>query len=146
MTLSERYQKVVLDGKASDPVPVLSDVPKGSVLRPILFLIFINDLSDNVRSPVHLFAEDCALFRNINSLTDCQILQDDMNSLAQWETDWQMKVNAAKCHSMRVTGTSLAIKYSKLHSTSVNKYRNRFDPPNTLDLLSPTTCVGPTCF
>ena len=100
--LSERFQKVVLDGQASDPVPVLSGVPQGSVLGPVLFLIFINDLPENIRSSVRLFADDCVLYRNIESPIDCQILQDDLNSLAQWETDWQMKFNVAKCHSMRV--------------------------------------------
>ena len=98
----ERFQKVVLDGQASDPVPVLSGVPQGSVLGPVLFLIFINDLPDNIRSSVRLFADDCVLYRNIKTPTDCQILQDDLNSLGQWETDWQMKFNVAKCHSMRV--------------------------------------------
>ena len=82
---------------------VLSGVPQGSDLGPVLFLIFINDLPDNIRSSVRLFADDCVLYRNINSLTDCQILQEDLNNLAQWETDWQMKFNVAKCHSMRVT-------------------------------------------
>ena len=48
--LSERSQKVVLDGQASFPVPVLSGVPQGSVSGPVLFLIFINDLPDNIRS------------------------------------------------------------------------------------------------
>ena len=94
---------MVLDGQASDPVPVLSGVPQGSVLGPVLFLIFINDLPDNIRSSVRLFADDCVLYRNIKTPTDCQILQDDLNSLGQWETDWQMKFNVAKCHSMRVT-------------------------------------------
>ena len=101
--LSGRFQKVVLDGQASDPVPVLSGVPQGSVLGPVLFLIFINDLPENIRSSVRLFADDCVLYRNIESPSDCQILQDDLNSLAQWEADWQMKFNVAKCHSMRVT-------------------------------------------
>ena len=101
--LSERSQKVVLDGQASDPVPVLPGVPQGSVLGPVLFLIFINDLLDNVRSSVRLFADDYVLYRNIKSPIDCKILQDDLNCLAQWETDWQMKFNVTKCHSMRVT-------------------------------------------
>ena len=84
---------MVLDGQAPDPVLVLSGVPQGSVLGPVLSLIFINDLPVNIRSPVRLFADDYDLYRNIKSL----------NRLAQWETDWQMKFNVAKYHSMRVT-------------------------------------------
>ena len=64
--LSERSQKVVLDGQASDPVPVLSGVPQGSVS------ILINDLPESIRSSVRLFADDCVLYRNINSRIDCQ--------------------------------------------------------------------------
>ena len=72
--LSERSQKVVLDGQASDPVPVLSGVPQGSVLGPVLFLILINDLPKIISSSVRLFADDCVLYRNIESPMDCQIL------------------------------------------------------------------------
>ena len=50
-----------------------------------------------------LFADDCVLYINIKSPMCCQILRDDLNNLAQWETAWQMKLNVAKCHSMRVT-------------------------------------------
>ena len=96
--LSGRTQQVVLDGQASDPVPVPTGVPQGSVLGPVLFLIFINDLPDNIRSSVRLFADDCVLYRNIHSRQDCLTLQEDLTSLGQWEADWQMK-----CHSMRVT-------------------------------------------
>ena len=64
--LSGRTQQVVLDGEASDPVPVLSGVPQGSVLGPILFLIFINNLPDNIRSSIRLFADDCVLYRNMH--------------------------------------------------------------------------------
>ena len=61
--LSERSQKVVLNGQVSDPVPVLAGVPQGSVLGPVLFLIF--HLPENIRSSVRLFADDCVLYRNI---------------------------------------------------------------------------------
>ena len=101
--LPGRSQQVVLDGQASDLVPVLSGVPQGSVLGPILFLIFINDLPDNIKSSVRLFADDFVLCRDIHSLQDCLILQEDLDSLGLWEADWQMKFNIAKCHSMRVT-------------------------------------------
>ena len=102
--LSGRTRQRVLDGQASDPVPVLSGVPKESVLGPILFLIFINDLPDNIKSSAHLFADGCVLYRNIYSIQDGFIQQEDLTSLiCQWEADWQMKFNVAKCHSMRVT-------------------------------------------
>ena len=65
---------MVLDSQASGPVPVLSRVTQGSVLGPVMFLIFIDDLPDNIKSPDYPFADDCVLYRNINSLTDCQIL------------------------------------------------------------------------
>ena len=81
--LCGRTQQVVLDGQASDPVPVLSGVPQGSVLGPIRFLIFINDLPDNIRSSVCLFADDCVLYRNIYSIQDCFVLQEDLASLGQ---------------------------------------------------------------
>ena len=92
--LSERSQNVVLDGQASDSVPVLSGVPQGSVIGPVLFLIFINDLPDNIRSSVRLFADDCVLYRNIKSPIDCQILQNDLNSLSQRETDYIYKTGS----------------------------------------------------
>ena len=81
---------------------MLSGVPQGSAVGLVLFLI-INDLPDNIRSSVRLFADDCVSYRNIHSLQDCLILQEDLTSLGQWEADWQMKFNVAKCQSMRVT-------------------------------------------
>ena len=63
---------MVLDGQASDQVSVLSGVPQGSVLGPVLFLIFINDLLDNIKASVRLFADDRVLHKDINSLTNCR--------------------------------------------------------------------------
>ena len=76
-----------LDGQASDLVPVLSSVRQGLVLGPVLFLIVINDLPDNIRSSVRLFADDCVLYRNIHSLQDCLTMQEDLTSLGQWEAN-----------------------------------------------------------
>ena len=103
--LSGRTQQVVLDGQASDPVPVLPGhrCAPGISPRSGPVFIFINDLLDNIRSSVRLFADDCFLYRNIHSLQDCLALQEDLTSLGQWEANRQMKFNVAKCHSMRVT-------------------------------------------
>ena len=96
-------------------------MPQGSVL----FLIFINDLQDNIRSSVCLFTDDCVLYRNINSLKDCLILQEDLTSLGQWEADWQMQFNVAQCHSLRVTRhqhhKQILFDYS-LHNQTLTKY------------------------
>ena len=129
--LSGRSQQVVLDGQASDPVPVLSGVPKESVLGPILFLIFINDLPDNNKSSVCLFADDCVLYRNIHSLQDCLILQEDLDSLWLWEADWQMKFNVAKCYSMELLGITHTNK-SFMTTICISKLWKTFSPRNIL--------------
>ena len=81
--LGSRTQQVLLEGKTSSTSPVQSGVPQGSVLGPLLFLLFINDLPECVPpgSTVRLFADDCALYRNIKSPEDAKRLQDDLNAL-----------------------------------------------------------------
>ena len=76
--LTDRTQKVAVEGVASEPIHVKSGVPQGSVLGPILFLVFINDLPASIRSSSRLFADDCVVYREIRSDNDCQILQDDL--------------------------------------------------------------------
>jgi len=101
--LNGRTQKVVLDGIISNSTDVISGVPQGSVLGPILFLIFINDLPEGITSSVRLFADDCVLYRNIRSMRDCQTLQDDIDLLAVWESNWLMEFNVGKCNSMMIS-------------------------------------------
>jgi hypothetical protein len=101
--LTSRYQQVVLEGSCSSKVPVTSGVPQGTVLGPLLFLIYINDLPSSVKSHVRLFADDCILYRQIRSDNDSVILQKDINVLCKWETDWQMSFNYSKCFVMNIT-------------------------------------------
>ena len=91
--LSERYQSVVCEDKASSPLLVTSGVPQGTVLGPLLFLLYINDLSDNLQSTVKLFADDALLYGVITSDSDCDRLQDDLHKLEQWQNLWQMEFN-----------------------------------------------------
>ena len=101
--LTSRQQKVIIDGQSSSSSSVISGVPQGTVLGPLLFLSYINNLPDRVSSDVRLFADDLILYRPINSPVDCDILQWDIDALCNWEETWQMKFNTSKCFIMHVT-------------------------------------------
>ena len=127
--LTGRHQQVVLDGSTSNQVPVTSGVPQGTVLGPLLFLVFINDLPDNVSSNVRLFADDCLLYRRINTPEDTNILQQDLRHLEEWEAKWQMSFNPQKCEILRVTNkvkhvinSSYSLHGTDLHFTNNAKY------------------------
>ena len=95
--LTQRTQQVVMDGDSSLPATVLSGVPQGTVLGPLIFLIYINYISEQVSSQIRLFADDCLLYRVIRTEADTQQLQSDLDCLAQWAQVWQMSINVNKC-------------------------------------------------
>ena len=92
--LKDRSQRVVLDGSTSEWVPVTSGVPQGSILGPLLFLLFINDMPDcTEHSILSLFADDAKCFRIINNIEDCEQLQRDLNSLYECSQVWKLNFN-----------------------------------------------------
>ena len=104
--LSNRYQCVVLDGVTSSMLKVTSGVPQGSILGPLLFLIYINDLPEVLKhSSALLFADDTKIYRmcNVNCVDDCKKLQCDLDALLSWCTKWRLNVNIAKCKILSVT-------------------------------------------
>ena len=86
-----------INGKTSDWTNVLSGIPKGSILGPILFIIFINDLPGVVGNVCKLFADDCKLHKNIKSEADLKELQEDIYRLCQWSKELLLGFNFKKC-------------------------------------------------
>ena len=80
----------------------MSGVPQGSVLSPILFLMYINDLEDDISSKVLKFADDTKVFRKVTNDTDKQSLQDDLDKLVKWSEKWQMLLNFGKCKCIHI--------------------------------------------
>ena len=109
--LNQRLQHVVVDGCISDPNPVLSGVPQGTVLGPLLFLIYINDIADNLSpgSSLRLFADDSLLYREIKTSEDSAILQKDLDSLQAWEVINKMEFHPGKCQLLRLTNKRIPI-------------------------------------
>ena len=100
--LVNRKQRVLVDGEFSSFGDVLSGVPQGTVLGPLLFLLHINDLPSHVKSQIRLFADDCLLYRKIRNETDQQQVQQDLIALEAWASTWGMKFNATKCYVMHI--------------------------------------------
>ena len=93
--LTNRTQRVIVDGRSSGEDPVLSGVPQGAVLGPLMFLTYINDITLNLTSQMKLFADDALLFRPITSEKDCKSLQKDLNALETWSKRWKMTFNTS---------------------------------------------------
>ena len=98
-----RSQCVALEGEKSSEIPVTSGVPQGSVLGPILFLLYINDLPENINTQVRLFADDTAVYLTDTSNDDSQTLQQDLHKLEKWEKTWEMHFNPSKCQVLHIT-------------------------------------------
>ena len=76
---------MLVDGKASELCDVVSGVPQGTVLDPVLFLLFINNLPSTIYSPCKLFADDLVVYHEMKDQSDVTNLQQDMDNLAEWE-------------------------------------------------------------
>ena len=101
--LKDKKQRVACESIYSDWAPVISEVPQGSVIAPILFLIYINDLPNNLKSTVLLFADDTIIYMTISNGTDATALQQDLDTLAKWEETGQMEFHPQKCSVLHIT-------------------------------------------
>ncbi len=106
-----RGQTVVVNGARSERVPVTSGVPQGSVLGPVLFVLYINDLPAHVDCGVKMFADDTKIYRQISTMEDCEALQKDLQGLESWAKTWQMQFHPMKCKVLRVGKNHPAFSY-----------------------------------
>jgi hypothetical protein len=101
--LKDRTQRVRVGNTLSEPVKVVSGVPQGSVLGPLLFLIFINDISDEVKAEIRLFADDCIIYKAVKENSDGVAIQESINAVLKWCKGNRMKLNSEKSQLVQFT-------------------------------------------
>ena len=98
--LTDRRQRVVIEGRCSDWIPVRSGVPEGSVCGPLLFICFTADLPALIQTNCIMYADDIKLYHCIKSPSDADALQADLDRLSSWSRTWRLNLNPTKCHAI----------------------------------------------
>jgi hypothetical protein len=109
--VGRREMRVVVGGVGLYWGPVSSGIPQGSILGPLLFVLYVNELPSLMKSRVKLFADDTKLWRSIKSNQDAQLLQDDVSTLIEWSGDWLLKLSIDKCKKLSVGNTPFSEYY-----------------------------------
>jgi hypothetical protein len=124
--LTNRSQEIVVNGSKSAPAPVISGIPQGTVLGPVLFVVYINDLLDTVTSGGLMFADDTKIYRQITSLEDALQLQADINRLEDWSKLWKLHFNHEKCHVLTL-GKFVNILHTQRYTVYGNQMEHVFE-------------------
>lgn len=125
--LTGRQQRVMVNGCNSDWRDVTSGVPQGSVLGPILFVIYINDLPEKISSNIYMFADDTKIFNKINSVVDNQVLQNDLQMMEEWSVTWQLRIHPEKCKHLHVGRESVPVWKYQLQDTEILRVTSEKD-------------------
>ena len=108
--LHRRSQSVIIERKVSPSLPVKSGVPQGSILGPLLFVLYVNDICEVCSSPISLYADDAKIYRRIITINDVLILQSDLDALFAWSQLWKLSFNIKKCLQLSIC-RSLKVSY-----------------------------------
>ena len=100
--LSKRRQRVRVADSFSEWAPITSGMPQGSVLGPILFVLYVNDLPDNLKSECYMFADDTKVLKNLSSKEDNLVLQKDILELENWSKRWLLRFHPEKCKVLAI--------------------------------------------
>ena len=125
--LSNRIQRVIINGAQSEDKTVTSGIPQGSVLGPILFVMYINDLPASVQSEIRLFADDTKLFTRSDLEGATETLQKDLDLLQNWSEKWLLRFHPEKCHVLKLG-------HQKSDVTYVMKKKDNDGNPITIQL------------
>jgi hypothetical protein len=129
-----RTQKESINGSTSDWKEVTPGIPSGSVLGPLLFILFINDLPDGIKSDVYLFADDTKIFRNITDGEDKEILQDDLENLENLSNAWLLKFHPEKCKNMNIARVEKTDEFKyKLSGKNIERVQKEKDIGVTIE-------------
>ena len=119
--LNNRYQRVLLNGQSSDWSPVKAGAPEGSFLGPLFFLIYINDLANDLSTNVKIFADDTSLFSTVtNQAQSAADFNDDLNKISNWAYQWKMSFNPDPSKQVQEVIFSRKINKSDHLSTTFN--------------------------
>ena len=100
--LTCRQQRVGVGGSYSDWAEVYSGIPQGSVLGPLLFVLYINDLPDSIKSQIYMYADDTKVFRHMRTDEDQKLLQADLTNMEKWSQKWLLRFHPQKCKIMTI--------------------------------------------
>lgn len=134
--LSDRSQKVVVNGRQSKTAKVTSGIPQGSVLGPILFLVFINDLPDTIIACMKLFADDAKIFGRVNTIRQAETVQTSLNNAVDWARIWKMNYHLKKCKHLHIGNHDINYQYkmeTEQESIIVEKVTTEKDLGVTID-------------
>jgi len=142
--LNDRIMKVNVRGSYSQWAQVISGVPQGSILGPLLFLMYVNDLPAWIKNDIKMFADDTKIWSKISSDTDSYLLQEDLDNIERWSQKWLLKLHPEKCKVMHV-GHSYQTTYRVEDSGSsrilqVTEEEKDLGVHTTSDLKSSTQC------
>lgn len=114
--LSGRRQRVVINGETSDWASIYAGVPQGSILGPLLFLIYINDIVKHIGSSIRLFADDTSLYIVVESPdTAAGVINADLSTISKWAEDWLVKFNAEKTISVLISRKLTPVQHPPLY-------------------------------
>ena len=88
-------------------------MPQGSILGPLLFILYVNNITSVIKSSsIKLFADDVSVYAEVSSVDDCNRLQDDLSSIYNWSIKWQLTLNLRKCEAINVTNKKTPLNFT----------------------------------